>query len=58
MRHAVVLGVIALTLSTFGAIATITQYDLGPDWYPIALAVSAFPCVWLGAVIQRRVAAR
>jgi len=58
MRHAAVLGVIAVALSTMGAVATITQYDLGPDWYPIALVVSAFPCVWLGAVIRRRVAAR
>jgi uncharacterized membrane protein YfcA len=54
MRHAVVLGVIAVTLSTFAAIATITQYDLGPDWYPIALAITAFPCVWLGAVMHQR----
>ena len=28
--------------------AAITQADLGPNWYPIALAVTAYPCTWLG----------
>ena len=54
MRHAAVLGAIALVLSTLGAVGAITQYDLGPAWYPIALAVTAFPCVWFGATIARR----
>jgi hypothetical protein len=54
MRHAAVLGIIAVVLSTLGAVAAIARADLGPAWYPIALAVTAFPCVWLGAVIQRR----
>jgi len=54
MRHAAILGIIAVVLSTLGAVASITQADLGPAWYPIALAVVAFPCVWLGAVLQQR----
>ena len=37
-----------------GAIATITKYDLGPDWYPILLAVTALPCTWLGALLHHR----
>jgi len=58
MRHAAILGIIAVALSTLGAVAAITQADLGPAWYPIALALVAYPCVWLGAIFQRRLAAR
>ena len=54
MRHATILGIIAVVLSTLGAVASITQADLGPAWYPIVLAIVAFPCVWLGAVLYRR----
>jgi hypothetical protein len=55
MKHAAVLGGIAVLLSALGIVAALTQ-DLGPAWYPIALAVLAFPCVWLGAVLHERVA--
>src|SRR5688572_22304715 len=51
MRHATILGIIAVVLSTLGALAAITQADLGPAWYPIALAAVSYPCVWLGAVL-------
>ena len=54
MRHAMILGIIAVVLSTLGAVAAITQADLGPAWYPIALAAVSYPCVWLGAVLERR----
>jgi hypothetical protein len=55
MRHAMVLGLIGLVLSTAGAITAMTVVDtkLGPDWYPIALALTALPCAWLGGVLQR-----
>ena len=49
VRHAVVLGIIGFVFATAGAIGAITQYDLGPDWYPIALALTGLPCTWLGA---------
>jgi len=52
MRHATILGVIAVVLSTLGAVAALTQADLGPAWYPIALALVAFPCVWLGGKLR------
>ena len=52
MRHALVLGGIGLVLSTLGAIAA-ARADLGPLWYPIALALSALPGAWLGGVLQR-----
>jgi hypothetical protein len=57
MRHALVLGIVGLVLSTAGAIATIPM-DLGPAWYPIALVVTALPCAWLGGVLYRRSARR
>lgn len=53
MVHAMVLGIIGFATATAGAIVAITQFDLGPDWYPIALAVTALPCAWLGGVLAR-----
>lgn len=53
MRHALVLGVIGLMLSTAGAVVAITMVNLGPSWYPIALVFTALPCAWLGGVLQR-----
>jgi hypothetical protein len=54
MRHAAVLGGVGLALATLGAVAALTRYDLGPAWYPIALAAVAFPTVWLGAAWHER----
>ena len=51
IRHAVVLGVVGLILSLAGAIATIPM-DLGPAWYPIALALTALPGSWLGGALH------
>jgi hypothetical protein len=53
LRHALVLGVIGFVLSLAGAIVTMPM-NLGPNWYPIALVVTALPCAWLGGVLQRR----
>jgi hypothetical protein len=53
MRHAMALGVVGLVVGGAGAIATIPMH-LGPAWYPIALALTALPCAWLGAVLHRR----
>jgi hypothetical protein len=50
--HVVILGVIGLVLATLGAIAMIPR-NLGPAWYPIALAVTALPLTWLGGVLYR-----
>ena len=53
MRHVVILAVIG----TFGAIAGVMvswNMNLGPRWYPIALAVTAFPAVWLGGWLYLR----
>ena len=47
MRHALLGGMIGFVVSLAGVIAA-TQVDLGPLWYPIALALTAIPCSWLG----------
>jgi hypothetical protein len=47
MRHVMVLAAIGLVAGTAGAVVAITQ-DFGPNWYPIALALTAYPVTWLG----------
>jgi hypothetical protein len=49
MRHALVLGVLGTAVGLAGAIATIPM-NLGPAWYPIALALTGLPCCWLGGI--------
>lgn len=51
MRYVMILGFIGLVVGTLAAIATIPM-KLGPAWYPIALAVLALPCVWLGGKLR------
>ena len=51
LRHALVLGAIGLLLSIAGAAAF---WSAGPHWYPIAVAVSALPCAWLGGRLHGR----
>jgi hypothetical protein len=53
MSHALVSGVVGAVIGTAGAIATIPMH-LGPAWYPIAIAVTALPCAWLGGVLYRQ----
>jgi hypothetical protein len=57
VKHALVAGAIGTLVATAGAIATIPM-DLGPSWYPIALAVTAMPLAWLGGALQRARAGR
>jgi len=51
--HAIAGGLLGLVLSTAAAIALIPK-NLGPAWYPIALAVSSVPTSWLGGVLFAR----
>ena len=53
MLHALVLGFVGLALSTAGAVILIPM-DLGPAWYPIALAVLAVPCAWIGGLLAEK----
>jgi hypothetical protein len=48
-----ILGGIGFVVGTAGAIATIPM-QLAPAWYPIAIAVTALPCAWLGGALYRR----
>jgi len=54
MRHALAYGAVGFVLGSVAAAVTITQFDLGPDWYPLLLAASALPCAWLGGRLHRR----
>lgn len=50
MKHVKILGIIG----TFGGIAGIfAGWNLSDHWYPIALAVTAFPLVWLGGKMKK-----
>ena len=53
MRHVAVLGIIGFITASAGAVAAM-NLNLGPNWYPIALAVTGFPCVWLGGLLFTR----
>jgi hypothetical protein len=42
-----------------GAVATWNRGpEFGPHWYPVALILLALPCVWAGARLRERAAAR
>jgi hypothetical protein len=51
MRHINIMGIIGVVLSLIGVIV---GWDLSDHWYPIALAVLAFPTVWLGGKLRTR----
>lgn len=49
MTHVMILGAIGVVAATAGLAATWNQGPaFGPKWYPIALVVTALPCVWAG----------
>lgn len=51
MLHAVVLGVFGTIAGAIAAVVTIPM-ELAPAWYPVALAVLALPCTWLGGKLR------
>jgi hypothetical protein len=53
MRHVWVGAGIGFVLSSAGVMAAI-RMGLGPAWYPIALALSVWPCAWVGGALHRR----
>jgi hypothetical protein len=55
MRHVAVLGALGLIAGTAGVLVAMRMADLGPIWYPIALDVTGFPCVWAGGRLRRAV---
>ena len=51
LRHALILGIVGLVPGVAGVMVAIAKPELGPLWYPIALAVTGLPCAWLGGTI-------
>lgn len=58
MRHALTLGWIGFAISTLGAMVAMRVANLGPNWYPILLALSSLPCAWLGGALHRTATSR
>ena len=54
MRHVSILGVIGLVAGSAGVIVALSGADLGPNWYPIGIALTAYPCTWLGGALASR----
>jgi len=50
MRHVKILGTIGVVLSCVGVIV---GWNLSEHWYPIALAITAFPATWFGGSMKR-----
>jgi hypothetical protein len=51
MLHAMLLGAIGQVFALFGIYM---GWNLGPHWYPIALAVSVLPTAWIGGWLYTR----
>jgi|SRR5690554_1819785 len=45
MKHAIILGIIGVVLTTVGLIV---MWDVPPRWYPITLILLTMPAAWLG----------
>ncbi|MGH6614462.1 hypothetical protein [Sphingomonas sp.] len=53
MKHAIILGMIGMTLATLGLIGAVTM-KMGPLWYPAALVITALPLAWIGGALAHR----
>jgi len=53
MQHVLILALIGLLMGTLGVIGT-WNLNLGPHWYPVAIAVTGAPLTWLGGVLHRQ----
>jgi hypothetical protein len=53
MRHVWVGAAIGFVVSAAGVVAAVSA-DLGPAWYPIALALTTLPCAWVAGVLHRK----
>jgi len=51
MGHALIGGAVGFALSVLGAAAAWNS-NLGPHWYPVALAVIAVPTAWIGGKLR------
>jgi hypothetical protein len=53
-KHVTILGIIGTIMGCVGIYVGAVLYTLSPIWYPIALAVAAFPSVWLGGKLKTK----
>ena len=51
MKHVIILGTIGTVLCIVGIFVA---WDLSEHWYPIALAITAFPATWMGGSMRMR----
>ena len=51
MRYVVILGIIGTLMGIVGIVAN-TLLDLGSVWYPYALVLLGFPCLYLGGKLR------
>lgn len=51
VRHALILGIIELSLTALGAAA---MWDVPPHWYPIMLGILTLPAAYLGGFLAAR----
>ncbi len=51
MKHVMALGIIG---TVGGVVGIFAGWQYGNHWYPIALAVLAYPSVWLGGKLAQR----
>lgn len=52
-RHLWTAAGIGFALATLGVLGSLSA-NLGPVWYPVALALSTFPCAWAAARLYAR----
>ncbi|HEY3430118.1 MAG TPA: hypothetical protein VGK39_05525 [Cyclobacteriaceae bacterium] len=51
-KHITILGIIGTVMGCVGIYVGLVLFTLSPAWYPIALAVAAFPSVWFGGRLK------
>lgn len=55
LKHAMILGVIGVILSTLGVASTWNAGpEYGPHWYGLALIASSLPCAWIGGKLASK----
>lgn len=53
MKHVWILAIIGTVFAVLGIFVNLSR-NLGPNWYPIMLAILTIPCVWLGGKLRKR----
>ena len=53
-KHVMILGIIGTVMGCIGIYVGVVAFSLSPIWYPIALAVAAYPSVWYGGKLKTK----